>query len=320
MSAPAEVAQPSRVRTAAPAGGSAAGRRRESRWALIFLAPALVLVVGFVAFPIGYSGYLSFYSWDGSSPKRFIGFANFQKLLTDGQFWHSLENNALIAVSALVAQVFLGLVIAYSLVRIVPSLKRVYMFCYMVPVVVSEICIALIWSFIYNPTFGPLNGLLKVLGLKALSHGWLGDQHTAFAAVLVTMSFTYLGLYVLLFVSSMQNVPESLYEAALLDGAGSVRMFFSITVPSIADSIQSTTLLAVITSFKTFSLVYVLTGGGPDHATEVVSTLLYKTGFITFDQGYAATLGFTQMLLTAVAGVLVFRGLRRNTNASRGPA
>jgi raffinose/stachyose/melibiose transport system permease protein len=284
---------------------------------MVFLAPALLLVLAFVAFPIAYSGYLSLFSWDGTSAKRFIGLANFRKLLQDGQFWHALEHNGLVAASAVVAQIFLGLVIAYCLVRVIPSVKRLYMFCYMVPVVISEICIALIWSFLYNPTFGMLNAFLKVVGLQRLQHGWLGDQHTAFIAVLVTMSFTYLGLYVLLFVSAMQNVDEGLYEAALLDGAGSVRMFFSITLPAIADSIQSTTLLAVITSFKTFSLVYVLTGGGPDHATEVVSTLLYKTGFITFDQGYAATIGFTQMLLTALVGLLVFRGLRRNTNASR---
>lgn len=321
MGASTAVAPPRRIGTGGSARrAGAAGRRRDSRWSLVFLAPALLLVLVFVAFPIVYSGYLSFFSWDGSSAKRFIGVANFQKLVTDGQFWHALENNALIAASALAAQIFLGLVIAYCLVRVIPSVKRVFMFFYMVPVVISEICIALIWSFIYNPTFGMLNGLLKVLGLDSLTHGWLGDPKTAFAAVLLTMSFTYLGLYVLLFVSSMQNVPDGLYEAALLDGAGPIRMFFSITLPAIADSIQSTTLLAVITSFKTFSLVYVLTGGGPDHATEVVSTLLYKTGFITFDQGYAATIGFTQMLLTALAGLLVFRVLRRNTNTSRGPA
>jgi raffinose/stachyose/melibiose transport system permease protein len=271
----------------------------------------LVMVGVFVVFPIGYAGYLSLYQWNGGGPKRYVGLDNYGKIISDSVFWHSLLNNVFVAVTAIVAQIFLGLVLAYCLVRIVPGVKRTYMFCYMIPVVVSEICIALLWSFMYNPSFGLVNGLLSALGLDSLTHGWLGDPKTAFPAVLVVMSFTYLGLYVLLFVSAMQNVPEDLYEAARIDGAGSVRMFFSITLPAISDSIQSTTLLAVISSFKTFTLVYVLTSGGPNHATEVVSTLLYKTGFITFDQGYAATIGFTQMILTAAAGLLVFRVLRR---------
>jgi raffinose/stachyose/melibiose transport system permease protein len=293
-------------------------RRRESRRALAFLAPAIIIVGAFVAFPILYAGYLSLFHWEGGSARTFVGLRNYQTIATDGVFWRALENNAWIAVTALVTQIFLALVIGYCLVRVIPRVKRVYMFCYMIPVVISEICIGLLWSFIYNPAFGLLNGLLKVVGLESWRHGWLGDANTAFIAVLAVMSFTYLGLYVLLFVTAMQNVPEDLYEAATLDGCGSVRMFFSITLPSISDSIQSTTLLAVITSFKTFSLVWVLTGGGPNHATDVVSTLLYKTGFITFDQGYAATIGFTQMLLTALAGFIVFRLLRRKSAEAGG--
>ena len=294
-----------------------ATRQRESRRALAFIAPMLVLVGGFVAFPILYAGYLSLFSWNGASAKQFVGLSNYGKIFTDSVFWHALANNAWIALSAVVAQILLGLVIAYCLVRVIPRVKRLYMFCYMVPVVISEICIGLLWSFVYNPAFGLINGLLKALGLQSWRHGWLGDPDTAFPAVLVVMSMTYLGLYVLLFVSAMQNVPEDLYEAAHLDGCGTVRAFFSITVPAISESISSTTLLAVITSFKTFSLVYVLTGGGPDHATEVVSTLLYKTGFVSFDQGYAATIGFTQMVLTAVVGLVVFRVLRRSSRRPR---
>ena len=286
-------------------------RRRDSRWAMVFLAPALVLIGVFVAYPIMSAGYLSLFSWNGAGPRSFIGLDNYRHLAGDGVFWHALGNNGLIAASAVVAQILLGLVLAYCLVRVVPQVKRVYMFCYMVPVVISEICIGLLWGFVYNPAFGLLNGFLKAVGLSKWRQGWLGDTSTAFPAVLVVMSFTYLGLYVLLFVTAMQNVPEDRYEAATLDGCGTVRMFFSITLPSITDSIQSTTLLAIITSFKTFSLVYVLTNGGPNHATEVVSTLLYKTGFISFDQGYAATIGFTQMVLTALIGLLVFRVLRR---------
>lgn len=288
-----------------------ARRRRDSRSALILLAPALILVTIWVVFPILYAGFLALFTWDGAGTRQWIGLTNYSRIITDNIFWHSLANNLWIALVALVFQVFIGLIIAYCLVRIIPQVKRLYLFFYMVPVVISEICIGLLWSFVYNPSFGLLNGVLKALGMEFLTHGWLGDRQTAFIAVLITLCMTYLGLYVLLFVSAMQNISEDMFEAAKLDGCSNIRMFFSIAVPSISDSIQSTALLAIITSFKTFSLIWILTGGGPNQATEVVSTYLYKTGFLSFDSGYAATIGFTQMVLTALAGLVVMRALRR---------
>ncbi|KOF20206.1 ABC transporter permease [Ensifer adhaerens] len=282
-----------------------------NRAALLFLSPAFLLIAAFVAYPVVYAGWLSLFSWDGASAPIFQGAGNFVRLAGDPIFWRALGRNLLVALSAMVFQVFLALCIAYCLVRIVPAFSRIFLFFYLVPVMVSEICIGLLWRFMYNPYFGLVNAAFGALGLDGLKRGWLGESGTAFSAVVVVMSFTYLGLYVLLFVAAVRSVPESVYEAAEIDGAGHFTKFFSITIPMVGDAVRANSLLAIIGSLKTFSLVFVLTNGGPNHASEVVSTYLYKMGFGSFEMGYAATIGFTQMLLTAIGAWLVFRYLKR---------
>lgn len=286
--------------------------RRDSISAALFLAPALILVGLFVAWPLVHSGSLSFYQWNGASKPKFIGLDNYTRLAVDGYFWAALSRNLVIAVTAIAFQVFLALGIAYVLVRMYARLGRLFLFLYLVPVIVSEICIGLLWRFIYNPYFGLVNGMLKAVGLDSLQRGWLGESSTAFAAVIVVMSFTYLGLYVLLFVGALRNVPESIYEAAELDGATHYHAFFFISIPMVWDTVRSNILLCIVGSLKTFSLVFVLTNGGPNRASEVISTYLYSVGFNSFEMGYAATIGFTQMLLTGVGAWLIFRTMSRN--------
>ena len=292
--------------TRAEGRSSLSRRARRQTWiGLAFLAPAFAFIVAFVAYPVITAAVLSFHQWDGVSARVFTGAANWVRLASDAVFWGSLGRNVLIAVVAVVFQVGLAMVIAYWLVRMVPRVKRVAMFLYVVPVVVSEICIGLLWGFVYNPYFGLLNGALRALGLDQLTRGWLGETGTAMPAVLEVMNFTYLGIYVLLFVAAFQNVDESVYEASAIDGAGNWRNFWHISVPMVAGDTRSTTLLAVVSSFKTFSLVFVLTRGGPNGATEVVSTYLFQAGYGNFESGYAATIGMAQLMLTAVVGVLV---------------
>ncbi|PIE03378.1 MAG: ABC transporter permease [Acidobacteria bacterium] len=287
--------------------------RRENRTAGAYLAPALLFIFVFMIYPLIYAGVLSFFQWTGVSAKTFVRFENFSRLLGDQYFWQALLNNISVAGAAVIFQVFAGMIIAYILVRVAGKASKIYLFLYLVPMVVSEICIGLLWGFIYNPYFGLINAMLRGIGLESLTLGWLGNAMTAFPAVINTMNFTYLGLYVLLFVNSIQNMPETVFDAAKIDGANGIKSFFHIVIPMIWESISSTILLAIISSFKTFSLVFVLTNGGPNHRSEVLSTYLYKMGFNSFQMGYASTIGFVQMLLTALAGVVVlsFMGKKR---------
>lgn len=300
------------------ASAHSARPNKPATWApVLFMLPATLLVLVFVAYPIVYAGWLSFFSWNGASAPVFVGLDNFIRLTVDMVFWQALGRNILVALSAIVLQVFLALLIAYCLVRVVPFVSRLFLFCYLIPVMVSEICIGLLWRFMYNPYFGLVNAALKAVGLDSLQRGWLGESGTAFWAVVVVMSFTYLGLYVLLFVAAVRSVPESLYEAAEIDGANHLTKFIRITIPMVWDAVRANVLLAIIGSLKTFSLVFVLTNGGPNQASEVVSTYLYKTGFSSFEMGYAATIGFAQMVLTALGAFIIFRFLKSNRAGSQ---
>lgn len=287
--------------------------RRETRTALAYLVPAFLFILVFMVYPLIYSGVLSFFQWTGVAAKKFVGFDNFIRLFTDEYFYRALTNNVKVAVAAVVFQVFAGLIIAYVLVRFLGRISKMYMFIFLVPMVVSEICIGLLWGFVYNPYFGLINAFLRTIGLDSLAMGWLGDAVTAFPAVINTMNFTYLGLYILLFVNAIQSMSEEVFDAAKIDGAGGIRTFFNIVIPMLRESISSTVLLALISSFKTFSLVLVLTNGGPNHRSEVLSTYLYKMGFNSFQMGYASTIGFVQMILTAAVGIVVITSTARKS-------
>lgn len=281
---------------------------RKGRIALIFMIPALAAVALFMVYPIVYSVFLAFFDWDGvSAVRKFVGLDNFRRLVNDGFFWRALINTSMISVVAFVFQVFLGLVIAYCIVRIMTVGKGLYVLFYLVPTVVSEIAIALLWSFIYNPYFGIINSFLNSVGLSGMARGWLGDPATAFPAVINAMNLTYLGLYIVLFVAAIQDIPETIFDAAAIDGAGHARSFFSVTVPMMWDSIRSALLLCAVFSFKTFTLVYVLTQGGPSHSSEVLSTYLFKSGFNAFDMGYASAIACAQLIVTVAIGFILVK-------------
>ncbi|MCG8532555.1 MAG: sugar ABC transporter permease [Desulfovibrionales bacterium] len=280
--------------------------------AAIYLLPVFLFLSAFMLYPIINSGYISFFKWNGISKKTFIGFENFIRIVQDEYFYQSLLNNILIGISAIVFQVFIGVIIAYFLVKITQKVQKPFMFLYLIPMVVSEICIGLLWGFIYNPYFGLLNGFLNSIGFQNLTIGWLGNPNTAFIAVVFTMNFTYLGLYVLLFVNAIQNIPSAIFDAAMVDGAGAVKTFFNVVIPMTWDTMVSNMLLCIVSSFKTFSIIFVLTCGGPNHASEVISTYLYKMGFNTFQMGYGSTIGFVQIILTALAGILVMRTMNKS--------
>ncbi|MDN5343051.1 MULTISPECIES: carbohydrate ABC transporter permease [Oceanotoga] len=279
----------------------------ENKRALSFLSPAFLFLILFMAYPVFYSFYLSFFKWNGAAEKIFIGFSNYKRIFQDSIFWKSLTNNISLSLLTVIFQVFLALIIAYWLVRVIKKGRKIFLFLYLIPIVISEICIGLLWNFIYNPYFGLINGVLRGLNLDFLTRGWVGDPSTAFLAVINAMNFTYIGMYILLFVAAIQDIPESIFDASKIDGANNYKNFFSVVIPMIQDSIQSTSLLCIINSFKTFTLTFVLTNGGPNHSSEVLSTYLYKVGFNDFEMGYSATIGCMQLIITIISGLIILK-------------
>ena len=279
-------------------------RRRDSRrrnmrgWLLIL--PLLAVNVCVVAWPslqaLGYS----FTNWDGVSTPRFIGLANYRMLWRDPSYRDAFEHNLLWMVFFLVVPMSIGLFGAFLLSRIT-RFQLLFRLIYFVPYTVASIITASIWSSLVSVD----NGIGKYLDIN-----FLGSQFWALPTVAFINSWAWWGFLVVIFLTAMRTVSPSLYEAAQLDGAGALRQFRSITLPSIRPTLVFLGLMTIIWSFLAFDYVYVLTSGGPAGATDVVATLLYRTGLQSGQPGYASAMGVVMSLISA-AVVVGYMWLRR---------
>lgn len=269
-------------------------RPREVLTAALFLAPAVVILAVFVGYPIVSGAYLSLTSWDGfGTVQEFIGLHNYATLLHDGQFWNSLLVTALYATGVSVLSVVSGLMIALLLDAPMRGLG-VYRGIYFLPVVTSSVAAAIIWRYMLDPS-GVVNTALGALGLP--TPDWLGQRWTALAALTLLTVWKNLGFNAILYLTALQAIPTSVTEAAQVDGAGTLRRVWSITVPLLRPMTFFVVVQALITTFQSFDLVYVFTGGGPSGGTEVLGMLMYRHAFRLGDFGYGAAIAFTTLAL-----------------------
>jgi len=267
---------------------------------LIFLGPAALLYVPFVLKPLFETFGLSLFAWNGvSTEKVFVGLANYKQALGDPIFWISLRNNLFWVVTSIVLPMATGLVIAVLLSAIKRG-QRIYSGIFFTPVVLNLIIVGLVWGIIYNPLIGPLNRLLRTVGLGSLAIGWLGDRYAVTPAIMVAGAWTFFGFCAVIFLQGLRTLDREQIEAATIDGAGPFRRFRKIIVPALSDQVTLLVVMSIIGSFKVFDIVYVMTKGGPDHASEVIATYMYWQSFMNGSLGYGAALAV--MLTTVVAG------------------
>ncbi|SCM76384.1 conserved membrane hypothetical protein [uncultured Pleomorphomonas sp.] len=267
---------------------------------LIFLGPAALLYVPFVLKPLIETFGLSLFAWNGVSAERtFVGLANYARALGDPIFWISLRNNLYWVVTSIVLPMATGLVIAV-LLSAVRRGQRIYAGIFFTPVVLNLIIVGLVWGIIYNPLIGPLNRLLRAVGLGSLAIGWLGDRYAATPAIMVAGAWTFFGFCAVIFLQGLRTLDREQIEAATIDGAGPFRRFRKIIVPALSDQVTLLIVMSIIGSFKVFDIVYVMTKGGPDHASEVIATYMYWQSFMNGSLGYGAALAV--MLTAVVAG------------------
>lgn len=267
---------------------------------LIFLGPAALLYVPFVLKPLLETFGLSLFAWNGVSAERtFVGLANYARALGDPIFWISLRNNLYWVVTSIVLPMATGLVIAV-LLSAVRRGQRIYAGIFFTPVVLNLIIVGLVWGIIYNPLIGPLNRLLRAVGLGSLAIGWLGDRYAATPAIMVAGAWTFFGFCAVIFLQGLRTLDREQIEAATIDGAGPFRRFRKIIVPALSDQVTLLIVMSIIGSFKVFDIVYVMTKGGPDHASEVIATYMYWQSFMNGSLGYGAALAV--MLTAVVAG------------------
>ena len=270
-----------------------------NKWyVIIFLLPALILFCGVLIAPIGASGYFSFFDWNGFTEKTFIGFSNYKELFTSDSigFMKALGNSLLLAALSVFLQLPLALALALVLGKKIKG-ERAFLSVFFMPVLISTVVIGQLWLKIYNPDYGVLNVALRAVGLDSLTRIWLGDKATALGAVFVPVIWQYVGYHMLLLYAGVKSVPLELREAAMLDGAtdGQVNRF--IVLPYIKPIIKISVIFAVTGSLKSFDLIYVLTNGGPLHATEVPSTLMISMLFLRNRYGMGSTIAVLLILL-----------------------
>lgn len=270
---------------------------------LIFLGPAALLYVPFVLKPLAETFGLSLFAWNGvSAEKTFVGLANYWQALGDPIFWLALRNNLYWVVTSIVLPMAAGLVIAVLLSSVRRG-QRIYSGIFFTPVVLNLIIVGLVWGIIYNPLIGPLNRLLRAVGLGSLAIGWLGDRYAATPAIMVAGAWTFFGFCAVIFLQGLRTLDREQIEAATIDGAGPFHRFRKIIVPALTDQVTLLVVMSIIGSFKVFDIVYVMTKGGPDHASEVIATYMYWQSFMNGSLGYGAALAV--MLTAVVAGASV---------------
>lgn len=281
-----------------------------SRWTpVILLAPALLLFTFVVLVPMLGTVALSFVRWSGTNTMRFIGFDNYVRAFGDSVYRLSYRNTFVYIVLTLLLEVAAGFILA-GLVSAKGKRTGWYRITFFIPVMLPMVAIAVLWSFVYSGDAGLLNGMLDAVGLDQFSQVWLGNPSTALIAVSVVSGWINAGFYMAIFYAGLQRIPSYLLEAAALDGANERQIFWKIKAPLLRGMTEVAILLCITGGIQTFDLFYVMTGGGPDHSTEVITTYIVTTVFRDHDVGYGAALAVIMTVLVMVIGVL-FTRLRR---------
>ena len=296
---------------AEPLPAQAAGRPRRGPFPtapLAMVLPAVAVFVAFLAVPMAQTVWGSLFSFSLADPaRRFVGLANYAELVRDPVFWTGLVNNLIILVGSVVVQVGGGLVLAWLLDRGVRRFRGLFRTLLFVPMTMSVVAVGLLWQFVYYPSVGLLPQALEAVGLAAPSLGFLGDPALVTLSILAVTCWQYTGFVMVILLSGMQAVPDSLFEAARLDGATEFQTFRHVVVPAIRPVIVVAVLLTMVGAFKVFDHVYVLTGGGPAGSSQVLGTYLYQNAFTLDRMGYACALAVVLLVVTFALGVAQLR-------------
>lgn len=262
----------------------------------LFVLPAFLIYAAFVLIPIMYNIYLSFFQTNMMSPPRFVGVKNYVNLFRDRTFTSALRNNILMVAGSLTAHLPLALFFGNILFQKIKG-SHFFQTVFFLPSVICGVAVGLTWSFVYNSEFGLLNKLLGVLGLGSLAKAWLANKYAALFCIIVVVMWQFVGYHMIIQIAAMKNIPSSLYEAAGIDGASKWTQFKTITFPLIKPILKIDAVLIITGSLKYYDLVAVMTGGGPNHATELMSTYMFFQGFRTLKYGYSASIGVILLVL-----------------------
>ncbi|CAM4092352.1 sugar ABC transporter permease [Paenibacillus alkaliterrae] len=264
----------------------------------LYVLPALLLILAVVYIPIVLTGYYGLNEWNGIGAMTFIGLDNYQALIKDETFWGSAWHSLLLALFSgvsLILYLMVAMVLA-SRIKAANLFRKIYL----IPMLLSSVAIAQLWLKIYHPTNGILNSLLESFGV-ANPPAWLAEPSLVLFALFIPILWQYAGFYILIYYAALKNIPASLEEAAKIDGANALQIAWKIKLPLAMEVIKVTVVLAVVGSLKYFDLIYVMTNGGPNGASEVMASYMYSEAFKSYDFGYGSAIGFFLLVICLIA-------------------
>lgn len=282
----------------------------------LFVLPTLALFLGFVGYPIVQTIFLSLTKWTGFGEKTVVGLDNYSRMVSDPVAQRALVVTLVFTAATTIVQTVLGIVIAVLVNEVWRKVGIVVRTILFIPGIVSFVVSGVLWKLIYDPNIGTLNRFLGAIGLENLQHTWLADRATVLPAIIVVAIWGAIGMNMLIFFAGLQGIDPGLYEAAQVDGANMWQRFRHITVPGLRAVTAIVISLGLLNGFKVFDIIYVMTGGGPNHATEVFGTYLYSLAFGSTSgslpqYGYASAFSVVVMIMCIVAVVVQMLLTRR---------
>ena len=294
----------------------ATDRMKPSPAPWLFLAPTGLILIGLMGLPMGSAILLSFQQWNGMSDAVWIGFANYMRLPGDRLFVGALWNTAYFTIATVVFKASIPLLIAVLLNSGIKG-STAFRTLYFMPVIISLAISGLLWAMILEPNFGILNETLRALGLPQFAKLWLADRATVMPTIIAVSVWHDIGFYLVIYFAALRGIPVELYEAAEIDGANGWHKFFYVTVPMLRPIIALVVVLNTINGVKAFDHIWVMTTGGPNHASDTLGTYLYSIAFGGVGSsnpqlGYAAAVAVVILVISLVLSVIQLRVSRRN--------
>jgi raffinose/stachyose/melibiose transport system permease protein len=287
--------------------------RTKKRSYLSFLLPAFVIYMGIMVFPLVFSLALSFTKWKGYGLMEFVGLQNYIKMFSDPVFHIGLRNNVLIVLISVFGQIPLGLLLAYMLHRqMVKGAKQFEMLIFL-PITISSVIVAQLWNRVFSPV-GILPTIVRqITGNNEYIMTVFENKTYAFVPIMFVLLWQHTSLYMVIFLANLQRIPDSVLEAAKMEGAGEGTILLKIIAPILAPVAFVNSILAISGSFKSFDLVYSMTGGGPAHYTEVMAVYMYNTTFVFQNYGYGSAISIV-IILFIVAAIMLTKTVTKKLN------
>ena len=286
-------------------------RRRENIAGYLFMAPSLMFFLGFVIYPMVMCVVYSFSNYT-LSEFTFAGLSNYRRMLGDAIFGKALVNTLILVIVSVPVTCFFSLWVASLISKMADRATSFFRCVFYLPVVTGSVAVTVVWKWIFNRYYGILNYLCMSLGIINRNMNWLGDASTALGCIITILLTTSVGQPIVLYVSALNNVDQSLVEAASVDGATNLQTFWRIKWPQIMPTTLYILVITTINSFQCFALIQLLTSGGPNHATETIMYYIYYNAFKLQDFGYGAAMGVILALIIAAFSAFQFRIAQTN--------